>query len=381
MVEIQFFEDEKCGAFYPLNAMRSVADLPWGGRGLREVWAGQIRQHAAFPPGGTWVLNSRWVPGSEAVAVLAELGEGERWERGGTVLARRGSGERARAFPGEPDLLGHVTDLFVRCGEAIEAQLEGLCAAWEAEPAREWPVHCTVIGPADRLRLAPGVRLLASTLNTEGGPIVLGPGVEVQEGSHLRGPLALGPGTQVKMGTRIQGPTTAGTGCRLGGEISNSILLDHSNKGHDGFLGNSVIGSWCNLGADTNTSNLRNNYRPVPLWNADLQTLQPSPLLFVGLLMGDHAKCGINTMFNTGTSVGFGAQYAGAGFPPKHLPPFTWGAGGTWQTHDIERFIDTARAVMARRQMTPTSAEEAAWRRLHAATAPDRDRFLHAEPE
>ncbi len=375
MVEIQFFEDEACMAFYPLNTLRSVADLPWGGRSLRSVWTGQIQAAATE---GRWSVNSRWVPGGAAVEALAALGEGERWEHGGTVLARRGSGERARAFPGEPDLLGHLTDLFSRCGEALEAGWEGLSAAWEAEPVAVagLPGHCTLIGPADRLRVAPGVRLLASTFNTEAGPIVLGPGVEVQEGSHLRGPLALGAGTQVKMGTRLLGPTTAGTGCRLGGEISNSILLDHSNKGHDGFLGNSVIGSWCNLGADTNTSNLRNNYRPVPLWNAARSHFETSPLLFVGLLMGDHAKCGINTMFNTGTTVGFGTQFAGAGFPPKHLPPFTWGAAGTWETHDFDRFLDTAQAVMARRGLAPAPEEIAAWRKLHEDTRPDRSAFL-----
>lgn len=343
--------------FYPFADGRDAQDLLWGGRTLGEQWAGQI----PFPV----AINPLWIPSRTAFDFVAALLPGEGWNHGGTLLAQRpgtGAPLPPQQLPTPPDLIVHPTDLFTRCGEAILADWEQTADAWGAHPAPFLPDHVITIGPPNRLRIAEGCRALACTFNVETGPIVLGPGVEVQEGAHLRGPLVLGAGTVVKMGSRISGPTATGAECRLGGEISNSVLHAYTNKGHDGFLGNSVLGSWCNLGADTNTSNLKSNYSPVRIWHAGRQAFEETGLQFCGVLMGDHAKSSINTMFNTATTVGMASQIFGAGFPPKHIPPFSWGGASGFERYEYERFLRTAEAVMARRDQRPSAADHRRWR-------------------
>jgi UDP-N-acetylglucosamine diphosphorylase/glucosamine-1-phosphate N-acetyltransferase len=164
------------------------------------------------------------------------------------------------------------------------------------------------------------------------------------------------------MGSRIYGPTVIGPHCRVGGEVSNSVFLGFSNKGHDGFLGNSVIGHWCNLGADTNTSNLKNNYSSVRLWDSASAELKATDLQFCGLIMGDHCKCAINTMFDTGTYIGSASMLTGSSFIPKHVPPFSWGGDGKWTEHRFEQFVATAKVVMERRQHLWNEDDETKWR-------------------
>jgi UDP-N-acetylglucosamine diphosphorylase/glucosamine-1-phosphate N-acetyltransferase len=348
--------------FYPFSETRDAADLLWGGRTLGEQWAGQI------PSPRT--LNPLWIPSPESVELVRSLAPGTGWTHQGEALAEHplsDSPTRWLPLPTAPDVLTRPTDLFLRCGEALSADWERTAEAWGAVAERDWPVHVTVIGPTDRLRAHPSARALACTFNTEAGPIVLGPGVEVQEGAHLRGPLALGAGTVVKMACRIAGPSAFGPECRLGGELSNVVMHGYSNKGHDGFLGNSVIGSWCNLGADTNSSNLKSNYSPVRIWHHGKQAFEQTDLQFCGLLMGDHAKCSINTMFNTATTVGTAAQVIGSGFPPKHVPSFSWGGAEGFDAYDFERFVRTAEAVMARRNLEPTADDRVRWAAAHQA--------------
>ena len=217
----------------------------------------------------------------------------------------------------------------------------------------------TVVGDPNLIFLEDGAVVEASILNTKGGPIYFGKGAEVMEGCMIRGPFGLGAGAQLKMGAKIYGATAVGPECRVGGEVSNSVILGFSNKGHDGFLGNSVLGEWCNLGADTNTSNLKNTYGPVKAWSYAERAMVDTGLQFLGLVMGDHAKSGINTMFNTGSVVGVAANVFGSGFPPKHLPSFTWGGAGGFLEHTLDKALDTAQRVMERRHVPLTVVDRA----------------------
>ncbi len=188
-----------------------------------------------------------------------------------------------------------------------------------------------------------------STFNTINGPIYLANNSEVWEGTHIRGAFALGEHSQVKMGTKIYGATTVGPYCRVGGEINNAVIWGYSSKGHEGYLGNAVIGEWCNIGADSNNSNLKNNYAEVKLWSYTTQRFRKTGLQFCGLIMADHAKCAINTMFNTGTVVGVSANIFGAGFPRNFIPDFAWGGAQGFEVYSIKKMFETAEKVFDRR--------------------------------
>jgi UDP-N-acetylglucosamine diphosphorylase/glucosamine-1-phosphate N-acetyltransferase len=220
--------------------------------------------------------------------------------------------------------------------------------------------------------LEPDAVLLASVLDAREGPLYFGAGSEVMPGCLIRGPFALGDHAVLKMGAKLYGGTTIGPGCRAGGEISQSLLFANSNKGHDGFLGHSVLGEWCNLGADTNTSNLKNDYGPVKLYNAASGQLENTGRQFCGLFMGDHSKSGINTMFNTGTVVGVCANIFGGGFPPKFIPSFAWGGAAGWSSYRPEKALETARRVMARRKLSLLPEQEATLLRVFETTLADR---------
>ena len=209
-------------------------------------------------------------------------------------------------------------------------------------------IHTKVYG-AENIFLEEGATIKAAILNAEDAPIYLGSHAKVHEGAIIKGAFALCEGAEVNMAAKIKGDTTVGIFSKVGGEVSNSVIMGYSNKGHDGFLGNSVIGEWCNLGADTNTSNLKNNYSQVKLWNFATETMLDTDLQFCGTIMGDHAKCSINTMLNTGTVIGIGANIFGADFPPKFVPPFAWGSKTENETFAFDKFCEMATRVMQRR--------------------------------
>src|SRR5690606_955560 len=194
-------------------------------------------------------------------------------------------------------------------------------------------------------------------LNTTNGPVYVGTEAEIMEGAMVRGPLALAEHAALKMGAKVYGASSFGPHCKVGGEVSNSIFIGYSNKGHDGFLGNSVIGEWCNLGADTNSSNLKNNYGKVKVYSYEKQDMVQTDVQFLGLLMGDHAKSGINTMFNTATVVGESANIIGAEFPPKYIPSFAWGAAPEIK-FDLQKVFETAENMMQRRGIALTAADK-----------------------
>ena len=211
--------------------------------------------------------------------------------------------------------------------------------------------------------LAPGAVLRDVSLNTEQGPIVVGPDAEIMEGCRVRGPFALGEGSQLRMGTLVYGATTVGQGCKMGGELSNVVVHDWSNKAHGGFLGNAVLGSWCNLGAETTCSNLKNTYGVIAEWCEDSQRFEPKGRQFCGLLMGDHSKTAIHTAFSTATVVGAMANVFGDRTPPRHVRSFQWGVDGEVKI-DLDKGLDVARKVMARRKQTMSAEEEHAIRAL-----------------
>ena len=225
----------------------------------------------------------------------------------------------------------------------------------------------TVFG--DRIFLEEGARVKASILNATSGPIYLARNAEVMEGSIVRGWLALGPHSALKLGTKVYGATTLGPHCKVGGEINNSVILGYSNKGHDGFLGNSAIGEWCNLGADTNNSNLKNNYDEVKAWSYVDGRFSKTGQQFCGLIMGDHSKSGINTMFNTGTVVGVSANVYGAGFPRNFIPSFTWGGPQGTTEYMIKKALDTANRMMQRRGLQVDDVERTILEKVYADSA------------
>ena len=252
------------------------------------------------------------------------------------------------------DWLVHRTDIFKQNREQLIHDFQLITANRQSEEITD--PHTIVYGE-ENIFIEKGAQVRASILNATDAPIYIGKNAQIHEGSMIKGAFALCEGAHVNMGAKIKGDTTIGPYCKVGGEISNSVLFGYSNKGHDGFLGNSVLGEWCNLGADTNTSNLKNNYGPVSAWSYETQDYQPTGALFCGLMMGDHSKSGINTMFNTGTVVGVCANIFGGGFPPKHVPSFSWG-GQEFETFRMEKAYEVAERMMGRRKVAFTTSDK-----------------------
>lgn len=245
-------------------------------------------------------------------------------------------------------------DIFEKNGLAILNDFEFITKDRESVAL---PKTNTIIGDENLIFLEEGAKIEACILNTNSGPIYIGKDAEVMEGSIIRGPFALCEHAGIKMGSKIYGPTTVGPHCKVGGEVSNVVFQAFSNKGHDGFLGNSVIGEWCNLGADTNSSNLKNNYSKVNAYSYETNSIEKTDLQFMGLIMGDHSKCGINTMFNTATVVGVSANIYGGDFPPKYIPSFSWGGSDGFVPFDLEKAIQASKAMMRRRGLDFTQGD------------------------
>ncbi|MFO8148036.1 MAG: GlmU family protein [Gillisia sp.] len=246
-------------------------------------------------------------------------------------------------------------DIFSKNGEAIAADFEMITKNRNSEPISTSNNVLSV----ENIFIEKGAKVEFSTLNASKGPIYIGADAEVMEGCLVRGPFALCENSVLKMGSKIYGPTTVGPFSKVGGEVNNSVIFAYSNKGHDGFLGNSVIGEWCNLGADTNTSNLKNNYAEVRLWDYESEGFARTGLQFCGLMMGDHSKCGINTMFNTGTVIGVSANIFGSGFPRNFIPSFSWGGSSGMTTYKTIKAFEVAEVVMKRRNIEFTNDDKA----------------------
>ena len=380
----------------PLTFTRPVAALRCGILTLADKWQhrlgcatlGYLTQpylQAKFPAGNVagpaLVVNGAVCPDDVLVRQVRALQPGQGLYCGTTLVATHladatqvaelvQDGLRDQVEVAEPvTLIERPWHLFLHNGAEIRYDFALLTKGRTSAPVGD--AHTVVYAP-ENIFIEPGVKIRAAILNAESGPIYLGRNSEVQEGAIIKGALALGGGAVVNAGAKLRGDNTIGPYCKVGGEVANSILLGYSNKGHDGYLGNSVIGEWCNLGADTNTSNLKNNYAPVKVWSHATKRFMDTGQTFCGLLMGDHSKCGINTMFNTGTVVGVGANIFGAGFPRTFIPSFSWGGASGFETFKLAKFAEVAERVMARRGLEYDAVEQAVMAEVFRQTAGDR---------
>ncbi|MCA6078020.1 GlmU family protein [Fulvivirga sedimenti] len=375
MKVILFDEAETWQHLLPLTYTRPVADLRVGILTLAEKW--ERRLHAdsmgydtreylqkKFPKGtGNIWINAAAVASDMLAKAVSDLSEGEGLVHNGRLIAAHSSDP---AFnPSDPKLssaseyedflfIDRTWKIFRHVADEIKSDFALITNNRESAPLDD--PHTIVYG-RENLFLEPGARVQAAIIDATNGPVYLGKNSFVSAGSIIRGSFALGEESVVNMGAKLRGDTSVGPGCKVGGEISNSVFQANSNKSHDGYLGNSVIGEWCNLGADTNCSNLKNNYAPVKTWSYVSKGFADTGLTFCGLTMGDHSKCGINTMFNTGTVVGVAANIFGSGFPRTFIPSFSWGGASGMITHQMGKATETARLMMERRKI-PFSNED-----------------------
>lgn len=310
------------------------------------------------------LINSSFLPNSELIEMIKNLGENQAIFMGEEVLAfftKEAQEEidfstyEAIEYTDEILKIEHTWDIFSKNGDAIQDDFELITKGRESQSIPEK----TITFNRKNIFIEEGAKLPYCSLNAENGPIYIGRNSEIMEGSMIRGPFALCEGATVKLATKIYGPTTVGPYSKVGGEINNSVIFGFSNKGHDGFLGNSVLGEWCNLGADTNNSNLKNNYAEVRLWDYKTERFAKTGLQFCGLMMGDHSKCGINTMFNTGTVVGVSVNIFGSGFPRNFVPSFSWGGSSGFTTYTTNKAFEVAQVVMSRRNIEFTEQDAA----------------------
>ena len=302
------------------------------------------------------IVNACIIPNEDFVASIVYLEDNCRLMLGNNTMAISGTGKNIINYKGEiPILINHRWELLSVNAAAIS---NDIALIKESISYQKIPKDIIVIGPKDSIYLEEGAILSSCTLNTNEGPIYISKGAEVMEGALIRGPFALCENAVVKMGAKIYGASTIGPFCKVGGELSNVIFQSYSNKGHDGFLGNSYIGEWCNLGADTNVSNLKNNYDSVSSYCYEKKEEVNTGLQFLGLFMGDHSKTGINSMFNTGAVVGVSCNLYGAGFFPKHTHSFSWGEPNALEPFRIEKSLEYANKMMERRSEKLSAEEE-----------------------
>ena len=231
----------------------------------------------------------------------------------------------------------------------------------------------TIVYGADNVFVEEGVDIKAAVINAEAGPVYIGKNCHIHEGAKIKGPFGILHDSNLNMGAKVRNGSTVGPFCKVGGEVNNSVIFGYSNKGHEGFLGNSVVGEWCNFGADSNNSNLKNNYGSVKLWNYRETAFTDTGRIFCGLIMGDHSKCGINTMFNTGTVVGVSANIFGAGFPKNFVPSFSWGGAANITTYRLPKALEVAESVLQRRGIALDDQEKKILQYIYEHTAKFRD--------
>jgi len=358
----------------PITSTRTVAEIRIGILTIKEKWeklantnvqvkpvVGYLQSKSTFNllQEKTCFVNSSVLPTHELLSAISKLKEGESLYKNRVLLASMvnpavQSFEKELEYEGEIYKINYCWDIFKLNQKAIELDFDLITKGRESQPLSNTNI---LIGSAEKLFIEEGTYVEASILNTNFGHIYIGKDAEIMEGSVVRGALALCEHASLKLSTKIYGATTIGPYSKVGGEVNNSVIQGYTNKGHDGFLGNSVLGEWCNLGADTNNSNLKNNYSNVDVWNYEQKKYINSENQFVGLIMGDHSKCGINTMFNTGTVVGVFANIFGGNFPPKYIPSFSWGGADGFTTYQFEKALEVAKKVMERRDKALTNSD------------------------
>ncbi|MCX6250773.1 MAG: GlmU family protein [Bacteroidetes bacterium] len=364
----------------PLTFMRPVADIRFGILTIREKWEKHLKVKTStltetylspkFPilkEENNILINGSVCPNAEIVKIIKNLKPNQTVVSNETIIALHVTAEELNSL-GDPTYEGieeitvttnplkinYSWDIFSQNSRAINDDFQLLTHSRKSQPLS---TSNKVIGEG-AIFLEKGAKVECAILNTTYGPIYIGQDAEIMEGSVIRGPFVLCDHATVKMSAKIYGPATIGPYCKVGGEISNSVLFGYSNKAHDGFLGHSVIAEWCNLGADTNTSNLKNTYDNVRIWSYGKRTFVNTCLQFCGLIMGDHSKSGIDTMFNTGTVVGVNANIFGPGFQRNFIPSFTWGGTAGHSSYKLDKAIEVADLVYQRRGLVFTEIDK-----------------------
>lgn len=380
--------EESWKQMLPMSYTRPVAEVRVGILKLHEKWSKVLESDGASFRTQNYLSELFPVPKSKSLTILGNVLPNEKLTQHIQSLSENQCithedqliagyydadepfeiGEREQIAVSGLNRVSHPWDIFRFNGEEIRNDFELLTKGRKSQPLDD--PHTKTYG--DQIFLEEGANVKAAILNAENGPIYIGKDAEVQEGALIRGPFALCEHSVINMGSKIKGDTTIGPYSKVGGEVSNSVIFGYSNKGHEGFLGNSVLGEWCNLGADTNNSNLKNNYANVKMWDFATGRFKDTGLQFCGLIMGDHSKSGINTMFNTGTTVGVSANIFGDGFPRAIIPSFAWGGSSGFTTYQTQKAFETAELVMARRNKELTEADKAMLSHIFEMTAENR---------
>ncbi len=367
------FDSFSRDALLPLVFTRPVADIRIGILTIREKWEKYLgaktstltedylsKKYPVKKGKDNVLINASVLPTPELVKQIQNLKEGEVLAKDEYVVAMRldredieMTGEMTSGDDIITELdfmeINNTWDIFKQNHKAIVDDFELITKGRKSQPLSKTNF---VIGNPDLIFLEEGAKVEYAFLNTTDGPVYIGKDAEIMEGAKIRGPFSLGDHSVVKMDAKIYTGTTVGPWCKVGGEINNSVLFGYSNKAHDGFLGNSVLGEWCNLGADTNNSNLKNTYDSIKLWSYAEKSFVNTGMQFLGLIMGDHSKCGINTMFNTGTVVGVSCNIFGGGYQKTFIPSFSWGDSASgFRTFILRKAFSTATAMMKRRDM------------------------------
>lgn len=363
------FDDYSRSNLLPFTYTKPVSEIRFGILTITEKWEKHLNVKMSFQTqeflskkyptiisSDNIFINGKICPNQELIKIISSLDKNAAIKSGNDLIAFRTEEKTiidleallkdATEVSKSYISIKNVWDIFSKNTQALQNDFELITKGRKSESLSS---SNTLIGSTQFLFIEEGAKVEASVLNTTTGPIYISKHAEVMEGSLIRGPFSLGEHSALKLGTKIYGATTIGPHCKVGGEVNNSVIFGYTNKAHDGFLGNSVIGEWCNLGADSNNSNLKNNYANVKVFNYKAEAMKDSQLQFCGLMMGDHSKCGINTMFNTGTVVGVAANIFGGGFPPTHIPSFTWGGADKSETYKLNKMFETAQRVFDRR--------------------------------
>lgn len=377
----------------PLTYTRPVSEIRVGILTIREKWEKHLKVKASYQTevylsgkfqfsatkGDSLFINSCVIPDDKLIAKIKKLKSGQGLKQDNKWIAYKSEAinfnantvlQNSEVYSNSLVLIEHVWDIFKKNGEAIHLDFSLLTKGRKSQVLSK---SNTVIGKRNQIFLEKGAKAEAAIFNTTSGPIYIGKNAEVMEGSVIRGPFSLGEESALKLSCKVYGPTTIGPHSKVGGEVNNSVIFGYSNKAHDGFLGNSVLGEWCNLGADTNNSNLKNNYGNVKLHSYATGKNEDTGLQFCGLIMGDHSKSGINTMFNTGTVVGVGANIFGGGFPPTHIPSFTWGGAEGMETYRLDKMFETAQRVFERRHLNLEAEDKKILEHIFETTSGLRD--------
>lgn len=365
----------------PLTYTRSIADCRVGILTIKEKWEKYLgcpvqiktkdylqEKYGTISEDNSIRIHSAVLPTKLLVQQIKSLAFGTGFKKENLEIAFNGKNASEInwiEYPENIDFISFPWHIFQKNAQEIAADFSLLTENKTSEPIDK---SNTILGDASRIFLEKGAIVQASILNPADGYIYLGADAEIMEGSVIRGSLALCTHAQTKLATKIYGATTVGPYSKVGGEVNNSVIFGYSNKGHDGFLGNSVLGEWCNLGADTNNSNLKNNYGDISYWSYAQEKEIKTGLQFCGLIMGDHSKSGINTMFNTGTVCGVSSNIFGANFPKKHIPSFSWGGAEKTETFEIEKAFEVAHRMMERRNIPLTEMDKRILQHIFSVT-------------